>query len=205
METMGKVVVIGDDFGPMGDDAILAGLDELASGAARVMHVMHVYDPGEVLDQPGKRALETEEELLAEAPAALQSRVAYLATLAGVSYDSRKVCTHARLGKAVETLLQTCVDYEADLLIVGTHGRRGIDRLLLGSVAEQLVRQAACPVLVARPKDYFGMTRTALPDAPYAPGQEPRRAWGERQEPMASTTIEGWQASDNGPTGFRIV
>lgn len=97
-----------------------------------------------------------------------------------------------------------CCD-DADLLIVGTHGRRGFDRVLLGSVAEQLVRRAGCPVLVARPRNYLGLTKTALPDAPYAPGQAAPRAQGEAREPVTSTTIEGWNASDSGPTGFRTV
>ncbi len=204
MEAEGKVVVIGDDFGPMGDDAILAGLAELASGAAAVMHVMHVYEPGEVMDRPGKPAFATQEELLAEAPSALENRVAYLATLASIAYDSSKVHAHARLGKIVETLLQTCVDYDADLLIVGTHGRTGIDRFMLGSVAEQLVRRAGCPVLVARPKDYYGQTKTPLPDAP-SPGAKARTPQSEAHEPVSSTTMESWHPSDNGPTGFRIV
>ena len=41
-------------------------------------------------------------------------------------------------------------DWKADLLVVGTHGRRGVDRLLLGSVAERIVRMAPCPLLMVR-------------------------------------------------------
>jgi nucleotide-binding universal stress UspA family protein len=206
MKTNSKVVVVGDDFGPMGDDAVLAGLAQLASGNAGSMHVAHVYDPGEIIDHPEKRVLETEEEMVAEGPAALLARVRYLALLAGLPYDAQQVRTHARLGKPVETLLQMCVDYDADLLIVGTHGRRGVDRWMMGSVAEALVRQARCPVLVARPKNYLDLAKTPLPDPAYAPGTEPKR--GPTHDSLGyvgSTTHEGWHPSDNGPTGFRIV
>ncbi len=41
-------------------------------------------------------------------------------------------------------------DWNADLLVVGTHGRRGVTRLLLGSVAERIVRIAPCPLLLVR-------------------------------------------------------
>jgi nucleotide-binding universal stress UspA family protein len=41
-------------------------------------------------------------------------------------------------------------DWKADLLVVGTHGRRGVSRLLLGSVAERIVRMAPCPLLLVR-------------------------------------------------------
>jgi nucleotide-binding universal stress UspA family protein len=40
----------------------------------------------------------------------------------------------------------------ADLIVIGTHGRRGVKRLLLGSVAEAIVRTAPCPVLTLRPR-----------------------------------------------------
>ena len=40
------------------------------------------------------------------------------------------------------------------MIFVGTHGRTGVERFMLGSVAERVVRYACCPVLVARPRDY---------------------------------------------------
>ena len=43
---------------------------------------------------------------------------------------------------------------DADIVFVGTHGRTGVKRALLGSVAERVVRGASCPVLVIRDKDY---------------------------------------------------
>jgi nucleotide-binding universal stress UspA family protein len=53
-------------------------------------------------------------------------------------------------GEAVPCLLNAAREQAADLIVVGTHGRRGLAHLLLGSVAEELVRAAACSVLVAR-------------------------------------------------------
>lgn len=53
-------------------------------------------------------------------------------------------------GGAVSGIIRTADELQADLLVVGTHGRTGLPRILLGSVAEQLVRLASCSVLVAR-------------------------------------------------------
>ena len=53
-------------------------------------------------------------------------------------------------GGAVSGIVRTVDEQQADLLIVGTHGRTGLPRILLGSVAEQLVRLASCSVLVVR-------------------------------------------------------
>jgi nucleotide-binding universal stress UspA family protein len=56
-----------------------------------------------------------------------------------------------RFGDAGDAIAQLASDIEADLVVVGTHGHRGLERLLLGSVAENVVRLAPCPVLVVRP------------------------------------------------------
>jgi nucleotide-binding universal stress UspA family protein len=61
------------------------------------------------------------------------------------------VATEIRIGRpGVQTLTTLDADPTFDLVIVGSHGRTGIRRVLLGSVAEQVLRHAACPVLVAR-------------------------------------------------------
>lgn len=53
-------------------------------------------------------------------------------------------------GFADDALVHTAAELHADLVVTGSHGRRGVGRVLLGSVAERVVRGAACPVLVAR-------------------------------------------------------
>lgn len=60
----------------------------------------------------------------------------------GVSID-----TSIREGDAVTEILDEAASRKADLLTVGTHGRSGFERLLLGSVTEKLLRKARCPVL----------------------------------------------------------
>jgi nucleotide-binding universal stress UspA family protein len=63
----------------------------------------------------------------------------------GVTLTGQVVCGDAR-----DALVEAATKAKADLLVVGTHGRRGIQRALLGSVAESIVRHAPCPVLVVR-------------------------------------------------------
>ena len=60
----------------------------------------------------------------------------------GVSIDAE-----IREGDAVGEILSLATDMKADLLVLGTHGRSGFERLLLGSVTEKLLRKASCPVL----------------------------------------------------------
>ena len=58
-----------------------------------------------------------------------------------------------RTGDAKDTILQVAKELGADLIVMGTHGRRGLKRALLGSIAELVVRTAACPVLTVRTSD----------------------------------------------------
>ncbi len=58
-----------------------------------------------------------------------------------------------KTGDATDVINQTAVELGADLIVMSTHGRRGITRALLGSVTETVVRSAPCPVLTVRIHD----------------------------------------------------
>ena len=66
---------------------------------------------------------------------------------AGLSWEKQ---THE--GRAAQTVADTAMDIGADLIVIGTHGRTGIAHMLLGSVAEQILRTAPCSVLTIRPE-----------------------------------------------------
>ena len=70
---------------------------------------------------------------------------------------AQKKCVKAKMGQhllrtgdARDVIIQTAKDLGADLIVMGTHGRRGVTRALLGSVAESVVRMSPCPVLTIR-------------------------------------------------------
>jgi nucleotide-binding universal stress UspA family protein len=53
-------------------------------------------------------------------------------------------------GIPYEEILKFAEEKNIDLIVIGTHGRKGIDRVLFGSTAERVVRNASCPVLTVR-------------------------------------------------------
>ena len=59
-------------------------------------------------------------------------------------------------GDATEEVLRIADDGKYDLVVTGTHGRSGLKRAIMGSVADKIVRRAPCPVLVARPPPSWG-------------------------------------------------
>lgn len=59
-----------------------------------------------------------------------------------------------RRGKPFVEIIIAAREKEADLIVMGTHGRTGLSHSLMGSVAEKVVRKAPCPVLTVKPRNY---------------------------------------------------
>jgi nucleotide-binding universal stress UspA family protein len=74
-------------------------------------------------------------------------------------------------GDAVEEILRVSQEIGADLIVLGTHGRTGLERLVMGSVAEQVVRKATCPVITVKTPLPEAVT-TAVPAEETAPVRE---------------------------------
>lgn len=70
----------------------------------------------------------------------------------GVDVDTRLVETEIHPDKIPEKIVGEADAWKADLIVIGTHGRRGVNRLLMGSVAESVSRLANVPVLLVRGK-----------------------------------------------------
>ena len=67
-----------------------------------------------------------------------------------LSQFSGKVSHRIQRGSAPQEIIRVAEEEKVDLIVIGTHSRRGISRLILGSTAEKVVRQAPCDVLVVR-------------------------------------------------------
>ena len=68
--------------------------------------------------------------------------------------EERRTVQTAVVGNAVEEIVKYAKEHEIGLIVIGTHGRTGLSHLLLGSVAEKLVRLATCPVLTVHPQGH---------------------------------------------------
>ncbi len=67
--------------------------------------------------------------------------------------DGVKLQPRVRFGEPAKEIIKASKDLEVDLVVMATHGRTGLRHLLAGSVAEEVVRNAACPVLTIRPRE----------------------------------------------------
>jgi universal stress protein A len=86
-----------------------------------------------------------EQEVIADAEKRVAEFVSKHAA-SGVTVETR-----VALGEAVWEICQIAEREHADIIVMGSHGRTGLSHVLLGSVAERVVRYAPCPVLVVRP------------------------------------------------------
>jgi len=109
------------------DEAAVALLPEAAASASNVFDVMRATG-GEIL---GKAKLDAQK--------------------AGVSAEP--VLLDTASGRVSELVVEQASKHRADLIVMGTHGRRGVGRMLLGSDAEQVLRNAPVPVLLVRARE----------------------------------------------------
>lgn len=142
---MYKRILVPVDGSETSNKALVAAL-QLAREAGGRVRLLHQFDMLGYLTgyEFDARLLDTARE---QAGKVLQDALE-LAKSAGVPADTRLIDEPGRrLGDAVAAEAQA---WEADLVVVGSHGRRGLGRVLLGSGAEDVVRMAPVPVLTVR-------------------------------------------------------
>ncbi|HYQ28405.1 MAG TPA: universal stress protein [Polyangiaceae bacterium] len=145
------VLLVGEDFSELSERALHEAFAQASQRANSEVHVLSVLpvvreDPSfayATLDV--NPILEAElQRLRAHVELQLERfRVAH----PGVPSTFR-VVSHAIVDTAAHAIAQLAAQLAADLILIGTHSRKGINRLLLGSVAEGTVRNAPCPVLI---------------------------------------------------------
>lgn len=109
-----------------------ASLPDIAAGIAK-----HVDDYGELVNQLKSDAMQKMDEL----------------TKTDGFPDIAVTCL-AEEGNPFLQIIRYAREHEIDLIVIGTHGRTGLSHVLMGSVAERVVRKAPCPVLSVRPEGH---------------------------------------------------
>ncbi len=142
-------ILVPTDFSASGVPA-LEWAETLASGyGARLvlLHVLEDFAPMEPYEVTFGTLID---EVLPQMEEYAQKELERTAaTLAGKGLD---VETHVVHGRPADAILDFAGDQDIDLLAMASHGRTGLERLLLGSVAARVMRSAPCPVLIVKPR-----------------------------------------------------
>ena len=145
-----KIVVAVD--GSSTSDLALQEAIRVASSGGSVL-ALYVVDNGVMLFDAGfYDPTQIERAYLDSGKKALEAAGRVLGA-AGVQFETRLVTDPAVIGDIAGSINAAASEWGGDLLVIGTHGRRGVRRLVLGSVAEAVIRQSTMPVLLVRGKE----------------------------------------------------
>jgi nucleotide-binding universal stress UspA family protein len=140
-------ILVPTDFSPASDLAVdyAVGMAGRSGGAVEVLHVVDVTSLATALAQAlGTDRPDLRDRLIGEA----ERRLAEVRAKCASSQVSAS--SHVLTGQAARAIAERAFNSGADLIVMGTHGRSGVAHLVLGSVAERVLRIAPCPVLVVR-------------------------------------------------------
>ena len=144
-ETKRTVILVGVDRSPASDTALDTAVTLARANVAAELHLLHVVPPMPEAAVPAIPAT----ALIDDGRKFVDS----VAKVAAEKFEGRLVA-HLTVGEPGREILQLANDLEADMIVVGTHAKKAIERMLVGSVSVSVVKKAHCPVVVARPKDY---------------------------------------------------
>ncbi|HIE96516.1 MAG TPA: universal stress protein [Planctomycetes bacterium] len=117
------------------------------------LHLLHICpDPAMLVPEAdGLGAI----DLSGQAQACEEFAIAELQKLPGDGWENEhEVVRATRVGPSFFEIIQYAKELDIDLIVIGTHGRSGLMHLLMGSVAENVVRKAPCPVLTVKPEGH---------------------------------------------------
>jgi nucleotide-binding universal stress UspA family protein len=139
-------ILMATDFSPT-SEAALEEAARLARESGAPLTILHVYESPAGATVPYLPAEGYLESLVAARTQA-EARMQQLLTRASLrGLELRGVVARGLAGAQIR---ETAIREKADLIVMGTHGRRGAARLLLGSVAAHVIATAPCPVLTIR-------------------------------------------------------
>lgn len=173
-------VVVGSDFSALGDRAVAEGLRLCTQYAHSELNVITVgveAQGGVLLPGPNLHALPG-------AHAQEQARL-HVARLSDAYFTVQpcggleKIAVYVATGSPAERIVALATAIDADVIVLGTHARHGLDRILLGSVADEVLRRAPCGVFVLRPRDFLNGEKLPEIQPALRPGEHPLQPFRE--------------------------
>ena len=139
-------VLVAMDSSPQATAALEFALTEFPDAAVTVLHVSNPIDG---MYFAGEESMYVDFEEIERRSTAETERIFETAREIAEPYDA-DVETVSKMGSPARAIVAYVDDHDVDHVVVGSHGRSGVDRLLLGSVAELVVRRSSVPVTVVR-------------------------------------------------------
>jgi len=144
-------ILVPTDFSEFSRPAVNYAV-AMAERFAAQLHILHVVpDPAMLVPDAAVFTVESmqaqSEKLVADAERMLQQ-------IPEPSVVVQSITRAVRVGAAFMEIIEYAQSQQIDLIVIGTHGRSGFAHILMGSVAERVVRKAPCPVLSVKPEGH---------------------------------------------------
>jgi nucleotide-binding universal stress UspA family protein len=123
---------------------------QLTKNQKATLRIIYVVDESVIIYTDGYVDFETLWSAYKEEGQDLLSRINDQVKEEHIDFETCLVVLKSQEGRLAEKIITEAQDWHADLLVIGTHGRHGISRFFLGSVAERVLRIATMPVLLIR-------------------------------------------------------
>lgn len=136
------------DFSDISLNALRFAVD-LADKFQAELHLLHVFEGYDAISLNPETAMTPMPQWLTQLRQVCHEKLAALPA-ADLAARCPSIVRADREGPAIHEILEYAAHHEIDLIVLATHGRTGLKHLLLGSVAENIVRSAKCPVLTVR-------------------------------------------------------
>ena len=153
-----KRILVPVDFSDCSIDVLeyAALVTQRCKAAMTILHVMEPVSYGLDFTLPHVAKREQDRAIITDKLSSLTSAL----TSAGLTCDF-----HISGGLPADSILETSRAQRSDLIVMGTHGRRGLSHALFGSVAETVLRKSSCPVLTVRSPKFRPGHRRVLPES----------------------------------------
>lgn len=174
-----RKIVVGIDYEQLGDDALRAALALAVSAGGTEVHALHVNPLLDVMPSSQRKVTRMDTDV-----ERVRARVDEVLAQWRQQHGDPEIPTisvHISNGRPSTEIVRFAAALGAGLVVVGTHGRRGLSRALLGSVAGEVVEKAGCPVLVVRPIEHE-QTEAVADVEPVCDECQARRAASNGQE-----------------------
>jgi len=144
-----KTIVVPVDFSEYSRNALKEAVNfaNIYNATLHIVHIVEKFDYPSIYKSNEKKPELWNEDVKKKTYSEIERLVQEFGG------DKSKTKIHIEKGQPVRDIIRYCKDVNADLVVIATHGLRGIEYLLMGSVSEKVVRYSECPVLTIKNKN----------------------------------------------------
>ena len=200
-------VVVGLDYSPPSEAALHEAIELAGRRPGGEVHVVYALDAER--SAAARRGSQKLDARIEKETAKLRAYMTKARAKFRAPSNLCELAMHLRVRAPAQAIVQAAVDLDADLVVIGTRHAKGLKGLLTGSTGSKVMKNARCPVLIVKPKNYAGLRRSPSVE-PQCPDCVARRLetrgatwWCSRHADRIALPLHIYSYSLSHPLGMR--